>query len=203
LYSMNQLLLESRHNYLCRRGLMVMFRNLLRRSPKEFHHGIVAQMQIKSPVQVHDPGQCNRSAHGRLVCAQAKSQFATSRMSHDQKSIVVQIALFRDLAQKSKSGSHVFESARPASAGISYAPILQVPRCHARLGQGDTQMSGVSEVILRPPKSAVDHHHRWIRWPVLWNPQITELVNICAVAQAKIGRRRCVSENVLAISHAT
>src|SRR5579864_8321937 len=87
-------------------------------------------------------------------------------MSHRHNARHVEMKTLADLLQILEAMRDVFKRARPSSTGIAHTPILHVPRRVTGLGQRGTQMSSMSQVVTRPPESAMDVDHHGMRsWP--------------------------------------
>jgi hypothetical protein len=71
-------------------------------------------------------------------------------MAENDDAFRVDGILARELLQKLISGGDVLEAAGPASAGIAYAAVLEVPGRESRFGESGAQESGVNWVSSLP-----------------------------------------------------
>src|SRR5271165_3713677 len=79
------------------------------------------------------------------------------------------------------SGSQdIVECTRPPATHISHAAVLDVPCRCTGFCQSGAQVAGMTEIVSRSPKAAMNEHHKRVRPLALRYAQIAELIGIRA-----------------------
>src|SRR5438105_3733187 len=164
------------------RGLVIVVGNALWITPQEFHDGVIAQMQVPRPTQVHDSGERDYPAHGVVMCRERQRELSSGRMSENDDALGIDGIFACQLAQKLVSRSYVFKAARPSSTGIPDTAVLEVPGNEAGLRECRAEKARMLEIIAGTPKAPMDEHcsSEWAR--AFRHPEIAELILIVAVA---------------------
>src|SRR5579864_1618982 len=137
------------------------------------------------------------------MSSQGECQLTAGGMPHHGQAGENESVPLRHLRHETKRLIDVLESLRPAAAGISYPPIFHVPRRHALCGESSAQVTGMREVILRAPESAMQEHKRRMRSFARRAPQIDKLIRVRSVVQALIRGRRRKRQDVFAAHERT
>src|SRR5947209_3396141 len=92
---------------------------------------------------------------------------------------------------------NVVQGSGPSSPRISDPTILKVPGCNAGLFERCAKMSGVQQIVLRLPESAMDKNQEGMRSPSGGYAQIPELNLIGAVGNTRVSLRSGELQNIL------
>src|SRR5262249_16202258 len=101
--------------------------------------------------------------------------------------------------EKTVRAAQVFKRARPSTAGISHATVLNVPCSNANLLQRIAEMAGVDQVILRAPIAAGNKQENWMWSFCRGQTHVNKLVFVLAVWNAQVRIRRLLGENGFAL----
>src|SRR6476620_395620 len=120
-------------------------------------------MQFPGAPEVHHAGERNHVSHFALVGGKAQRKLTARRVSHDQTSLPIKSVWFLDVRQMMVRADDVLNTSWPSAAGISHAPVFDIPSSEPRLGQGGAKVPGVFQVVAGAPKSAVNErdHRVW------------------------------------------
>src|SRR5258707_7648281 len=122
-------------------------------------------MQLPGATQIYHPSERYHAAHGIVMGRESERQLSTGRVSEDENPFGVDRILPGKLAQELIAGGNVFKAARPASAGIAYAPVFEVPGSETGLGERRAEKARVLEIVASAPEAAVNKHRcrEWSR----------------------------------------
>src|SRR6202051_2672728 len=117
-------------------------------------------------------------------------------MSHHDQPVEVQMESGMLLLNKPVGRPDVLKRTGPSTTGIAHSPVFDVERRDARGTQRFAQVSGVREVVLRSPKTAVDIQQNGVRSLRARQTHFKKLIRVGAIGYSRIGRRLRVAENV-------
>ncbi len=92
--------------------------------------------------------------------------------------------------QEMKGAAHIFECARPSPSFVAQAAVFNVPCGNARFFQRLAKMSGVGEVVFRPPVAAVNEKDNRVRPFVRRYTHVHKLIGITTIGKARVSSRR-------------
>src|SRR5205807_6341035 len=101
----------------------------------------------------------------------------------------VQMESVMFMLKKALARPNVLNRSGPSAAGIADPPVFEVERRDARRSQGFAQVSGVREVILRPPKATVDVQQNGMRSLRAGETHFKKLVRVGAIGYTLVGWR--------------
>lgn len=110
----------------------------------------------------------------------------------------IQIVILGCFFQMQRGIAYVVHRARISAAGLSDAPVLQIPRSETARGDGSAEVAGMGKVVFGVPVAAVDKNDDGMRAFSLRQAQIDELVAVIAIRDPRVSFRRRQRENVLA-----
>jgi hypothetical protein len=177
----------------------VMVGNAYRRSSQKLNNGVIAEMKLISSLQIYNSGQRNHPRDTGLMCSEAKSKLAASRMPHHDNLVAIDVVLARILHKKIVGCANVGERRGPRAAFIPDAAVFEVRRHKSLRCERRAQVPGMIEIVASPPISTVnvDDEGRWACAFVFRRTQIEKLIRIGPVADSRVGRRWGESENVV------
>src|SRR5437016_4245244 len=108
-------------------------------------------------------------------------------MSHYDQPVEVQMESGMFLLNKAVGRADVLKRSGPSAAGIADPSVFEVERRDARRSQGFAQVSGMGEVVLRPPKTAVDVQQNEVRSLRARETDFKKLVRIGAIGTRSSG----------------
>src|ERR1700692_1324968 len=117
-------------------------------------------------------------------------------MSHHDQPVEVQMESGMLLLNKAVGRADVLKRTGPSAAGIAHSPVFDVERRDARGPQRFSQVSGVREVVLCSPKTAVDVQQNEVRSLRARETHFKKLIRVGTIGYTRIGRRLRLSENV-------
>src|SRR6266851_8381135 len=117
-------------------------------------------------------------------------------MSHHHQPVQVQMESRMFLLNKAESRTDVLERSGPSAASITDPAVFGVEGRNARRSQRFAQVSGVHEVVLRPPKTAMDVQQNGVRLLPARQTRFEKLIGVGAVCYTLIGWRLRLTENV-------
>src|SRR5713226_5387686 len=107
-------------------------------------------------------------------------------MSHHDQPVEVQMESGMFLLNKAVGRADVLKRTGPSAAGIADSPVFDVEGRDARGSQRFAQVSGVREVVLRPPKAAVDVQQNGVRLLSARQADFKKLIGIGAIRDMRI-----------------
>src|SRR5258708_1913337 len=131
-----------------------------------------------------------------FMCRQTQGKLPARGMPHYHQPVEVEMEPRTFLLNKPVGRTNVLERSGPSAAGIADSAVLDVEGGDARRSQRFAQMSGVGEVILRPPKAAVDVQQNGVRSLRARQTHFEKLIGIDAIRHTLIGWRLRAAENV-------
>src|SRR6266849_7160952 len=117
-------------------------------------------------------------------------------MSHHDQPVEVQMESGMFLLNKAVGRADVLKRTGPSAAGIADPLVFDVEGRDARRSQRFAQVSGVREVVLRPPKTAMDVQQNGVRPLRAGQTRFEKLIGVGAVCYTLIGWRLRLTENV-------
>ncbi len=117
-------------------------------------------------------------------------------MSHHDQSVEFQTESGMFLLNKPVGRPDVLKRTGPSTAGIADPPVFDVEGRDVRRSQGFAEVPGVREVILCPPKTAVDVQQNRVRSLGARQTYFKKLIRVGAIGYTLIGWRLRVAENV-------
>ena len=102
----------------------------------------------------------------------------------------------RFLADIAITGADVGESSWPSTTFVADAAVFKIERSETCRSQSVTQMSGMSEVVFRPPEAAVQIDQNRVRPVARRETYVDKLVAIAAVGLSLVGWRWWLGEDV-------
>jgi hypothetical protein len=127
---------------------------------------------------------------------EAQSQLPASGMAHHHHPLRARVVSSGLLPNVSICGADVGERPRPSAAFVADATILQIKRGETGFAQSVAQVSGMSEIIFRAPKAAVQIQQNRVNTLPRRKTNLDKLRGIATVGLALIGWRRRLSEDV-------
>ena len=100
------------------------------------------------------------------------------------------------LPNKAVGRADVLKRSGPSAAGIADPSVFEVESCDAGPSQRFAQVSGMGEVVLCPPKTAMDIQQNGVRSLCAWQTDFKKLIRVGAVGYTLVGWRLRVAENV-------
>src|ERR1039457_2874200 len=98
-------------------------------------------------------------------------------------------------------GTDIGEGAGPGSAFVANAAVFEVGRCQSFGGESRAEVACVVEIVFGAPISPVDVDDKGITWLAFFfggrQTQIEKLVCVGTVGEARVGRRRLQSEDIV------
>src|SRR5882762_9736301 len=107
-------------------------------------------------------------------------------MSHHDQPVEVQMESGMFLLNKAVGRANVLKRTGPSTAGIADPPVFDVEGRDARRSQRFAQVSGVREVILCPPKTAVDIQQNRVRSLCARQTHFKKLIRVGAIGYTLI-----------------
>src|ERR1700716_639741 len=117
-------------------------------------------------------------------------------MSHYHQPVQVQMESGMFLPNKPVGRANVLKRTGPSATSIAHPPVFDVEGRDARRSQRFAQVSGVREVVLRPPKAAVDVQQNRVRSLGARETHFEKLIRVGTVGCTLVGWRLRVAENV-------
>src|SRR5215831_10554808 len=178
-----------------------MVRNFAGRAAQELSDRVVAQVKVPTAPQIEYAGQGQHARDGALMRREAQGKLSARGMSGDAHSAQIElgVAIVGLPAQSTVGAADIFKASRPSPARISHTAILDIPGGQARTLQRMTEMAGVGQVILSAPVAAMNKEDQWMRSFTGRQPNVCELIWICAVGEPKVRLRRLLSQDVFTL----
>jgi hypothetical protein len=147
---------------------------------------VIAQVEFISQIEARYRRQGDHPTHRVFLASEAQSEMTSGGVSQqDHTGGLVEVR-----AGSREAVDDILECTRPSTAWVADASIFQARDCQAGPRQRGAGVARMRQVILRAPKSTMDHHDRTADVFSFFSrlPQVKKLIRFGAVSDSLVGR---------------